>query len=46
MTILLLSIPLMLMAVAIASVPLLVLTIREHRLRQVELQAREGDSGH
>jgi hypothetical protein len=40
MTILLLSIPLMLIAVAIASVPLLVQTLREHRLHQAEV--REG----
>ncbi|HEV3368457.1 MAG TPA: hypothetical protein VG074_02770 [Acidimicrobiales bacterium] len=38
MTFLFIAIPLMILTVCIAAVPLLVLTAREHRLRQLEVQ--------
>jgi hypothetical protein len=38
MTFLFIAIPLMILTVCIAAVPLLVLTAREHRLRQLEGQ--------
>jgi hypothetical protein len=38
MTFLFIAIPLMILAVSIAAVPLLVLTAREHRMRRVEVR--------
>ena len=38
MTFLFIAIPLMILTVSIAAVPLLVLTAREHRMRRVEVQ--------
>ena len=38
MTFLFIAIPLMILTVSIAAVPLLVLTAREHRLRRIEVQ--------
>jgi hypothetical protein len=38
MTFLFIAIPLMILTVSIAAVPLLVLTTREHRMRQVEVR--------
>jgi hypothetical protein len=40
MTFLFIAIPLMILTVSIAAVPLLVLTAREHRPRRVEVQER------
>lgn len=40
MTFLFIAIPLMILTVSIAAVPLLVMTAREHRLHQVEVQER------
>ena len=40
MTFLFIAIPLMILTVSIAAVPLLVLTAREHRMRRVEVQER------
>ena len=40
MTFLIIAIPLMILIVSIAAVPLLVLTAREHRMRRVEVQER------
>jgi hypothetical protein len=45
MTFLLLGIPIMLLAIAIAAVPLLVFTAHEHRLRAVEVNAGHRQSG-
>lgn len=43
MTFLVLAIPIMLLAIAVAAVPLLVLSVREHRLRTAEVPARRHD---
>jgi hypothetical protein len=43
MTFLFIAIPLMILALSIAAVPLLVLTAREHRLRAIEVQAHRHD---
>ena len=47
MTFLLLSVPLMLVAITIAALPLLILSVREHRLVQAEvLAARSTEQRH
>jgi hypothetical protein len=43
MTLLLLVIPIMIAAVAIAAVPLLVLSAREHKLHRIEAQRQTRD---
>jgi len=41
MTFLIIAIPIMILAVALAAVPLLVLTAREHRMRALEVPVRQ-----
>ena len=43
MTFLTIAIPIMLLAIAIAAVPLLVLSAREHRLHRAEVHAHHHD---
>ncbi len=43
MTFLIVAIPIMIMAIALAAVPLLVLTARDHRLRALEVNVARDE---